>query len=82
MGGHFLPSGHIQTAPAELKEDRFNFNKEGSGFVLLLEDGEFINEQKALCSSKGKASYWEIANKNGYLKKIKECSNETHANSL
>lgn len=56
----------------ELKDNRFQFKKEDSGFVLLLEEEEFVKEQKALCSSKGKAYYLEIASKNGYLDKNKK----------
>lgn len=54
---------------SELKDNRFQFKKDDSGFVLLLEEEEFVKEQKSLCSSKGKAYYLEIASKNGYLDK-------------
>ena len=56
----------------EIKDNRFQFEKDGSGFVLLLEEDEVIGQQKTLCSSKGKVCYLEITSKNSYLNKKKK----------
>ena len=47
-----------------LKNNRVIYKNNEHGFVLLLDKGEVLNEQKELCSSKGKTIYWDLIKEN------------------
>ncbi len=54
---------------SELNNNRFRYEGQGYGFELLLEKGEIVKEREKLCSSKGKAYYWDLSRKEKFYKR-------------